>query len=168
MIRAVVVIVGLVGTSLASLKNSLVIFWMLGSDIAYVLIFPQIFCIILFKISNGYGAIMGCLVGLLLRLLSGQQILGIPAVIHFPGCSLEDGVYVQYAPVRTIAAMSAIGAILLFSYLASVIFSRNLLPDKWDVFNVKAAAVTEQNEDENLKRSTSHVESSQPMISTTF
>ncbi|XP_029971539.1 high-affinity choline transporter 1-like isoform X2 [Salarias fasciatus] len=136
-IRATVVLVGLAGTSLTFLHNSIMVFWILGSDITYTFMFPQLVCVLFFNTSNGYGSVVGLLLGLLLRLLSGEPSVGLPAVLCFLRCRLEDGLYVQQAPVRTICMLSTFVATLLFSSLAALLFNRGVLPDRWDVLNVK-------------------------------
>uniref|UniRef100_A0A3P8UVH7 High affinity choline transporter 1-like n=1 Tax=Cynoglossus semilaevis TaxID=244447 RepID=A0A3P8UVH7_CYNSE len=143
-IRAAVLIVGLVGTSLTSQEKSIMRFWIITCEVAYLIVFPQLSCVLFFHISNGYGAVMGCVVGLVLRLLSGVPSLGLPVVLHFPGCVLEDGVYVQYAPVKTISMLSAMAATVFFFYLTSVLFNKGLLPEKCDVFKVKAQPSQQQ------------------------
>lgn len=135
-IRISVVLTGLIGMSFVGLHNSIIAFWYFNAEIGFILIFPQFFCALFFQIANGYGAIMGMFVVLSLRLLSGNQLLGIEPVIHFPGFTLEDGVYVHYAPMKSIFMMSSLAAILLFSYLTSVLFNKNLLPQRWDVLKI--------------------------------
>ncbi|XP_027872168.1 high-affinity choline transporter 1-like [Xiphophorus couchianus] len=152
-IRASVVVVGLVGTSITFCTNSTLLLWILGADVSYTLLFPHLVSVLFLRVTNGYGATVGYIVGVTVRILLGENTLGIPVVLHLPGCTLEDGIYVQKSPVRTVSMLCTLVTILIFSWLAVVMFNHSLLPEKWDVFKVRRI-VTEPPEDgvaQNLK-----------------
>lgn len=174
MIRVSVVVVGLAGTSLTFLDNSVLMIWMLRSDLTYTLMLPQLVCILFFKVSNGYGAVLGCFSGMILRVLCGEPLLGLPAIIKFPGGTLENGVYIQRSPIRTICMLFALVATLFFSYVASLLFNKGLIPVKWDVFDVKAqycaktqGGAISDTKDRNLEEQSENNESREPMLEST-
>ncbi|XP_053731662.1 high-affinity choline transporter 1-like [Synchiropus splendidus] len=172
-IRASVVVVGLAGTSLTFLDNSVLMIWMLRSDLTYTLMLPQIVCVLFFNFSNAYGAVLGCVTGMLLRILCGEPLLGLPPLIKFPGCTLVNGIYIQHSPIRTICMLSATVAILFFSYVTQVLFRRGVFPEKWDIFDVKSQNATQGNTKfevkaakvpEELKEATENSDVCEPML----
>lgn len=137
MIRCSIVVVGLIGTSLTSLKKSLLIYLFLGAEVAYIIIFPQLLCVLFVHKSNGYGVVLGLLTGLMLKLLNGDPSLGLTAVLPYPQCTGNDGTEVLCVPVKTISMLTVLAAIVLFSHLAGALFDSGLLPENVDVFRVK-------------------------------
>lgn len=137
MIRLSTVVVGIFGTSLSHLSGNIMVFWILGSDLCYTIILPQLICVLFIEVSNSYGAIAGYLVSVTMRVLCGEPIFSLPAVLQFPGFTLEEGEYIQRAPVKTICMLTSLVAILLISVLTSFLFNKGFLPEEWDVFQVK-------------------------------
>lgn len=160
-IRVTVVVVGIVGTVITFYTNSTLLLWLLGADIAYSLIFPHLVAVLFFKAVNGYGAMVGYIFGVTLRILLGERTIGLSAVLHLPGCTLEEDVYVQRAPVRTVTMLCTLVTICIFSWLASFMFRRGLLTDSWDIFQVKNGEITlpENVAIENLREGQSEAES---------
>lgn len=134
---------GLVGTSITYLKGSVMVYWMLGSDLSYTILFPQLTCVLFIKVSNGYGAIVGFFVSVVLRVLCGEPFFGLPVVLQFPGCTLKDGVYTQRFPYRTACMLSGLVSIPLASYVAWLLFNKGVLPKRWDVFEVTSQGARE-------------------------
>ncbi|XP_076001435.1 high affinity choline transporter 1-like [Genypterus blacodes] len=141
-IRATVVVVGVLGTSLTFYTKSVLVLWILGADVSYTLIFPQLVAVLFFNVSNGYGATIGYFTSLIVRILLGEKSVGLPVILSLPGCIMEDGIYVQKSPVRTISMLITFFTILLFSILASLMFNHGLIPESWDHFKVKCNVPT--------------------------
>lgn len=137
-IRISVVAVGVAGTALTFLDSSVLVFWLVGVDMSYTIMFPQLVCILFFKVSNGYGATVGYIMGIVMRILSGEPLIGLPPAIKFPGCRLDaEGKMTQFFPFRTAIMVISLASILLFSWITSIIFNKGLLSEKWDVFKIK-------------------------------
>ncbi|XP_023199201.1 high-affinity choline transporter 1-like isoform X3 [Xiphophorus maculatus] len=135
-IRIGVLVVGLAGTGLAFGDDSVFALWVLSGDLLYCVIFPQLLCVLHFQRANTYGAFSGFVVGLLLRGLSGEPILGIPPVLLYPGWREENNVIRQYFPYRTIAMLFSVVSILAVSCLLNLIFEHELIPQSWDFLQV--------------------------------
>ncbi|KAL7369528.1 hypothetical protein ABVT39_001716 [Epinephelus coioides] len=137
-IRFSIVVVGIVGTSLTYLDSSILAFWILSSDLTYTIMLPQLICVLFVRVSNGYGVVAGYVVAFVMRVLCGEPMFNLPVILQFPGCTLEDGVYIQHSPIKTICMLSALVSIVMVSYVASLLFNKGILPKRWDVFEVKS------------------------------
>ncbi|KAH9514415.1 hypothetical protein Btru_025196 [Bulinus truncatus] len=106
--------------------------WVLCSDFVYVLLFPQLLCVLYFDGSNTYGSLASFITGLSLRLLGGDNVLNIPAVIQYP--YYDAGSNTQMFPFRTLSMVASLVTLFMVSYLAKLVFSLGYLPDYLDVF----------------------------------
>ncbi|KJH44459.1 hypothetical protein DICVIV_09508 [Dictyocaulus viviparus] len=101
----------------------------LCADLVYVILFPQLLCVVYMTSSNTYGSLTGYTVGFLLRLSGGEPLLGLPALIHYP--MYEDGT--QYFPFKTIAMLSSLFCIVGVSRLSKHLFTSGQLSPELDV-----------------------------------
>ncbi|KFR08419.1 High affinity choline transporter 1, partial [Opisthocomus hoazin] len=131
--RTSMLVFGAGAAGLAFYSSSVYDLWFLSGELVYALLFPQLCCALFAPSTNTYGSAAGFLVGLVLRLLAGGPAPSIPPIICYPACSLGNGTYSQLFPFKTFTVLLTLGTIVAVSYLAALLFQRNLLPRKWDV-----------------------------------
>ncbi len=111
-IKKAVWVVGIAATLLALKIKSVYELWFLCSDFVYVILFPQLVCVLFDKKANKYGAAAGLLVSFLIRVGAGEPTLGIPRLLPFP---MVDEAGTVLFPFRTLAMISGLITILVVS-----------------------------------------------------
>ncbi|XP_059159475.1 high-affinity choline transporter 1-like [Physella acuta] len=132
-LRVCVVIFGVLGTLIAIFATTIYGLFVLCSDLMYVVLFPQLVCVLWVPWANTYGSFAGFFVSFLLRILSGDTVLQIPAAIKFP--LYDYSTDSQLFPFRTFSMLSGTFCLLTVSGVTHLIFTRGLLDLKYDVFN---------------------------------
>ncbi|XP_052781721.1 high-affinity choline transporter 1-like [Mya arenaria] len=123
--------VGFLATMMGIVVDSIYLLWFLCSDLVYVVLFPQLLCVIYVRWSNTYGSLAGYIIGLFFRLAGGETALGIPVLIKYPFYNEEDG---QLFPYKTLSMLITLSCILIFSYLTKYIFEHGILSARMDIF----------------------------------
>eukprot|EP00057_Strongylocentrotus_purpuratus_P019714 XP_011674188.1 PREDICTED: high-affinity choline transporter 1-like [Strongylocentrotus purpuratus] len=100
-------------------------------DFVYVVLFPQLVCVIHVEKSNTYGSAVAFVLGLALRLAGGEPALKLPVLLRYPYYDEELG---QLFPFRTLAAIVAFVSLVVVSYITDIVFKKGYLPKKYDVF----------------------------------
>ena len=131
--RIAIVVVTCLGCTMALTVNSIYALFYLTSDLVYVMLFPQFVCVIYLRHSNVYGSFSGYIVGLILRVLGGERIIGAPAIIEYP---LYNEKYGQMFPFKSLAMVCTFITIVAVSHLAKYLFENNFLPPSWDFLSV--------------------------------
>lgn len=130
-LRITIIIVGTLSTLIAMFSTTIYGLFVLCSDLMYVVLFPQLTLALWMPQTNAYGSLAGFLASLILRILSGEPVLHIPAIIKYP--FFDEDTQTQLFPHRTLVML--IGAILvvLVSIATNFLFLKGLLPKKYDV-----------------------------------
>ncbi|OCT95236.1 high affinity choline transporter 1 [Xenopus laevis] len=146
--RITVFIFGAAATAMALLAKSVYGLWYLSSDLVYIIIFPQLLCVLFIKGTNTYGSIAGYVFGALLRISGGEPYLHLQAFICFPGCYPDkNNIYLQRFPFKTLAMVTSFLFNIAFSYLAKYLFEKGTLSPKFDFLNAVVAKHSEENMD---------------------
>ncbi|CAL4106009.1 unnamed protein product, partial [Meganyctiphanes norvegica] len=131
--RGAVIVVASAASLISITSNSIYDLFALCGDFVYVMLFPQLTLAVHYPdYVNSYGSIVAYFLGLTLRLLGGEEVLGIPIVIEFPWCI--DGV--QNFPFRTLSMLVTLVTLLLVSWLTKQVFTLGLLPKSCDFMGI--------------------------------
>ena len=131
-IRFAIFGVGALATVMALKVQSIYALWYLCSDLVYAILFPQLCCVIYVPGANTYGAMMGYITAVVLRVGGGESVIGLEPFIKYPYFNAIDG---QLFPFRTFAMGCSFISIVFTSYFTKYLFSSNILPRKCDIFN---------------------------------
>ena len=77
--------VGVLAMVMGIMIDSIYELWYLCGDLVYVILFPQLVSVIYLDWTNTYGSLAGYIIGLLFRLLGGENAVRLSATIHYPG-----------------------------------------------------------------------------------
>ncbi|XP_075546733.1 high-affinity choline transporter 1-like [Dermacentor variabilis] len=131
--RVSIVLVGALATFMALTADSIYGLWYLSSDLVYVILFPQLVCVVYLKEHvNTYGSFAAYVVGCFLRAGGGESILKIPPFIKYPFYDYEEGV--QRFPFRTFSMVISFLTLVAVSGITSWLFAGGRAPLDWDVF----------------------------------
>lgn len=119
--RAAIFFVGVLAT-LVSLFVPLVYgLFILAADVVFVIVFPQLICAVYFKWTNSYGAVVGYLVGVVLRVGAGEPTIHLPPFIFYPEYDEEAG---QSFPFRTFAMVTSLLCIIVVSIVTNIFIGK--------------------------------------------
>jgi Na+/proline symporter len=99
--------------------------FILAADFVYVILFPQLVCVLFVPRTNTTGAVAGYILAVLLRIGAGEPFIGLPTFIKYPFYNDKD---LQLFPFRTFAMVVSFLTIILVSYIINLI-------SQWEFFH---------------------------------
>ncbi|XP_041363770.1 high-affinity choline transporter 1-like [Gigantopelta aegis] len=147
-LRISTIVAGTLSTVIAVTVKSVYGLYVLCSDLMYVILFPQFTCVLFVKITNTYGGIFGFALAFVLRVFSGEPLIGLPTFIKFPFYDENEG---QLFPFRTFIMACSFLSTVLVSILLKYIFKRKWIPDRYDVFGCFTTESEDGVEEENKR-----------------
>jgi len=160
--RIAVVVVGALSTVIAVEVKSIYGLWYLCGDLVYVLLFPQLTCVLYVNKSNTYGSACGLLVGVVLRFLAGDNILGLQPVLIYP--MYDAATNTQNFPHKTMAMLISFSVIIGISLLTDYLYKSGFLSSKADIFQCFTTANYERSRKLKHKYMTAGLDSDEGKI----
>ena len=121
--RIGIFLVGAGAAGIGILVSSIYVLWYLCSDLVYVILFPQLLCVVYVPHTNTYGSLSAYIAGFVFRFLIGEPSLNIPTFIGFG----------PYIPPKTLCMLISLATTLIVSYVAKTVFEKRILPPRLDI-----------------------------------
>ncbi|XP_048389162.1 high-affinity choline transporter 1-like isoform X2 [Stegostoma tigrinum] len=118
--KTTVFLVTVLATVLALFTNTIYGLYALSADLVYVILFPQLVCVLYVSCVNRLGFVTGVLTAALLRIAGGEPLFHFPAAIHFPGGYFQGSDYIQIFPYKTFAMLSSLVVTVTLSYISKL------------------------------------------------
>ncbi|KAK3096853.1 hypothetical protein FSP39_003971 [Pinctada imbricata] len=128
--RAAIFIIGAVATSISLTVPIIYGLFVLAADVVFVIILPQLFCVVYMPWTNSCGSVAGFIVGVLLRVGAGEPFLNFEPFMKYPFYNEKDG---QIFPFRTFALLCSMVTIILISLIANLVKSRKTKSDSYEM-----------------------------------
>ncbi|CAH1778730.1 unnamed protein product [Owenia fusiformis] len=145
--RGAIFIIGVLASITAIFGDSIYGLVNFGTDITLVTVFPQLVCSMYIEVSNGYGALIGSSLALVLRIGGGESLMNLAPFIPYPPYGFEE----QLFPVRIFSIIVAILTTVLISELTKLLFEKGVFPRKLDVLNQFSGVNSYSMNDEEMK-----------------
>jgi len=123
--RLGIFLVGAGAAGIGILVSSIYVLWYLCSDLVYVILFPQLLCVVYVPHTNTYGSLSAYIIGFIFRILIGEPSLSIPALVHFG----------RYIPPKTLCMLISLSTTLLVSLIAKILFEKRILSPQLDILH---------------------------------
>ena len=130
--RVAILGVGALATAMGITIQTIYGLWYLCADLVYVVLFPQLVCVVYLPGTNTYGSLAGYTIGLLFRLFGGEPLIGMPAIVKFP--FYDEAVGVQRFPFKTVCMLVSFMLILAVSYVLKYLFENEKIAKEYDIF----------------------------------
>nr|CAX73161.1 High-affinity choline transporter 1 [Schistosoma japonicum] len=132
--RASIFIIGAFACWLGISIQSIYGLWYLCSDLVYVILFPQLICVLYVRFSNTYGSFCSYFIGLFVRLTSGESVLKLRPLFTYPYFVDDPNDFYQRFPCKTFAMLISFIVSVCVSYITDAYFRADSKRLKYDVF----------------------------------
>jgi len=137
--RAAVIVVGVSAAVMGIKVQSVYGLWYLCADLVYVILFPQLLCVIYLPFTNVYGSLVGYIVGWILRLLGGEALINLDPVIVYPWYDQDSGY--QLFPFKTLTMIISFITIVVSSLLFRIFCGRRLIDPEANSYDMQGGDV---------------------------